>query len=47
MYQGNWVNGKMDGTGTYIWKAFKVTEWLISPFQNSYAGEWKNGLRHG
>ncbi len=35
-YEGNFVNGKFQGNGTYIW-----------PDRRKYIGEWKNGKRDG
>lgn len=36
VYEGEWVNGKFQGKGTYIWK-----------YGQKYQGEYFEGLRHG
>ncbi len=36
IYAGEWVEGKMQGTGTYYF-----------PNGDVYVGEWKEGNRHG
>jgi hypothetical protein len=36
VYEGEWVNGKFQGKGTYIWKNGQ-----------KYQGEYFEGLRHG
>lgn len=35
-YEGDYVNGKKDGEGTFVW-----------PDGSVYQGEWKNDMRHG
>lgn len=35
-YDGQWIRGRMDGYGSYLWPDAKI-----------YKGTWESGLRHG
>ena len=35
-YDGEFINGKCEGTGKYVWEDGEY-----------YLGQWKNGLKHG
>ncbi len=39
MWEGNWENGKLDGTGS--WMCIREDSYI------KYEGKWKDGKRHG
>lgn len=48
MYKGDWLNGRMDGTGTYEWNSNPADyDRLVMRSCDRYTGQWSGSKRHG
>lgn len=48
VYEGDWVDGYMDGTGTYEWNSNPQDyERLILCLCDKYTGRWSKSKKHG
>lgn len=48
VYEGEWLNGQMDGTGTYKWNSNpQDSEQLILCLCDTYTGQWSKSKKHG
>ena len=48
MYEGQYVLGKRQGTGSYIWKGKRARKYYTNEIAgHRYQGEFQENLRHG
>lgn len=48
IYEGDWVDGLMDGTGTYEWNSNpRDYDQLVLCMCSKYTGQWSKSKKHG